>query len=554
MAIYEITKKYVHEYSQLRPIIATIWGLNEYDNEWGDFTVESYDKEKQLLSRYQKIIPSKTGEFWNDLAIYHLEDDISFKLESIQRQDYYYDLNSIDSTFQNLVYTFDNMRRESQDDWRKIVNRLKTFDIAFDQYISRLKKAVSEKKTVAKRQVLAVIKQAEDLKTSFGTDLKQNRKFVSEDELNSLLDKKKMYEKFILFLTQEYLPFAQEKDPVGLQRYEWGVRKFIGNKIDLEKSYMWGFEEINRLINEMNKLCIDTNCKSYLELTEKAKNDKQFIIDTPEKFLKWVEEKEAFAMSRVSHLFDIPDVLKQLDVKKLSINTVIAQYVSPSPDFKRAGCISYGFEKGKPIPLYDQLSTAYHEGFPGHHLQCGLQVYMPKLSLLGKLVSFSGYAEGWALYAEKLMQDNNGYPNSYYVLGTYAMSLFRACRVVIDIGIHLEKKIPDDFFFNPGKTWNFELGKKMMVDVVGLSNAGATDEVNRYCGWPGQAISYKLGEKAILDLKTKYIKAGYSLKEFHMSLLRYGSVGLGFMTESMEAELKIKTGNGKITKYPIRYE
>src|SRR5439155_21765721 len=133
----------------------------------------------------------------------------------------------------------------------------------------------------------------------------------------------------------------------------------------------------------------------------------------------------------------------------------------------------------------------------------------------------SGFPEGWALYAEKLMAELGMYGYKEFEFGMLMNHLFRACRVVIDLGIHLEKSIPKDFFFHPGEKWSFELGRQMLIEVVGLGHEYARDEMIRYCGNPGQAISYKIGEKVILNLRKlmeRYDRT-YNLKDFHDLIL-----------------------------------
>jgi uncharacterized protein (DUF885 family) len=536
--IFKISEDFVNEYIKLRPLIATFWGINTYDNEWGDISTQSYDDEYKLLTKYQNMINKpRTMDKWTELAYYYLEDQIQLNLQIIK--DLYYDLSSTLSTFQQLVEAFDVMPKETSKDWDNIVSRLKSYDTAMDQYTQRLREGIAKNQVVAQRQVKAVIHIAEDLAKTFGTGLiedNEEHKFIDPKQLKKLCNKKKMFMKFIKFLQDEYLPHAPLEDAVGEERYSNYVRQHIGNKIDLHDTYAWGFKEVNYLIAEMDKLCGGHNC--YLDLIEKAKVDPKFIINTPEEFMEYIQSIQQDAITKLDKYFEIPDDLKTIEVKKSPLNVVLAQYLPPSPDFKRPGCITYGFEKDVPIPLYDQLSTAYHEGFPGHHLQLGLQTYFrDNLTLLGRLVGYAGFAEGWALYTEKFMLEINMYPHKYYVLGMYANSLFRACRVVIDIGLHLKLQIPKDFFFHGGEVWTYDIAKEMLMKVVGLSDAYSTDEVNRYCGWAGQAISYKVGERKIFELRNKMQKkqgSKFDIKEFHKKVLEFGSVGLDYLEEHFD--------------------
>ena len=184
------------------------------------------------------------------------------------------------------------------------------------------------------------------------------------------------------------------------------------------------------------------------------------------------------------------------------------------------------------------MSTAYHEGFPGHHLQNGLQMLAgDRVSRLQKLIVwYSGSGEGWALYAEDLMDELGYLDKPDYVMGKLASEMLRACRVVIDIGSHLELPIPEGQPFHPGEAWSFDTGVEMLEQYAAQDHDISVSEMNRYLGWPGQAISFKIGQQAIRDLRAEERAkrgAAYDEKDFHARLLGIGSTGLRVMREHM---------------------
>jgi uncharacterized protein (DUF885 family) len=164
-------------------------------------------------------------------------------------------------------------------------------------------------------------------------------------------------------------------------------------------------------------------------------------------------------------------------------------------------------------------------------MQIGIQVSLTKnLCRLHRVVyGYSGYAEGWALYTERLMGELGYYEKPDYEFGMLTNQLMRACRVVFDIGAHLGLPIPKDAPFHPGEAWSFELGVEMMQDLGGLTHAHAESEVTRYYGWPGQAISYKVGERTILRLRDEFLKQGGTLKDFHTRVLACGNLSLDLL-------------------------
>ena len=190
------------------------------------------------------------------------------------------------------------------------------------------------------------------------------------------------------------------------------------------------------------------------------------------------------------------------------------------------------------FPIWRELSTVYHEGVPGHHFQMGttailvetLSRYQRKWPLI------FGYLEGWALYAERLMGEL-GYledPGDY--MGMLQQQALRCVRVIIDIGMHLELPIPADDKFHPGETWDHDLGVEFMQDRSFLNEAFIASEVVRYLGWPAQAISYKVGERAWLDAREgakQQLGRGFDLKRWHNHALGLGPVGLDQMKREM---------------------
>ncbi len=149
---------------------------------------------------------------------------------------------------------------------------------------------------------------------------------------------------------------------------------------------------------------------------------------------------------------------------------------------------------------------------------------------------YPGSGEGWALYAEHLMGELGYLERPEYVVGLLSSQLTRACRVAIDIGIHLGLPIPDDVTFHPGESWNYDLAYELLTERALAYPEMASSEVTRYFGWPAQAISYKVGEQAILDLRAERSALGhFDPKAFHSDVLSVGSIGLDLMRSRLKA-------------------
>ena len=148
------------------------------------------------------------------------------------------------------------------------------------------------------------------------------------------------------------------------------------------------------------------------------------------------------------------------------------------------------------------------------------------------MIWYPGLGEGWALYAEQLVDELGFFEKPDYVFGFLAAQMLRSCRVVIDIGSHLELPIPADQPFHAGEEWSFETAVEMLQEYATLERDYAESETTRYLGWPGQAISYKVGHRAILDIRAQLeSRDGFDLKKFHADLLGVGPVGLDLLRE-----------------------
>jgi uncharacterized protein (DUF885 family) len=259
-----------------------------------------------------------------------------------------------------------------------------------------------------------------------------------------------------------------------------------------------------------------------------------------QEFARFVSEIQAQAVEQLDgSAFDVPAEIREVTVNIAPPGGSLgAWYHSPSEDFSRPGSIWYAPGERTRIPYWGEVATAYHEGFPGHHLQIGIcLVQREKLSRFHRqFIWYSGSGEGWALYAERLMDELGYFENPEYRLGLLASQLFRSTRVVVDIGTQLKKLIPSDAPLHAGEVWNYDIAVDY-IEQIGLQPRDiAESEVKRYLGWPAQAISYKVGEREILDIR-ELAKAGsshgFDLKDFHHRLLEAGAIRLDHLREAM---------------------
>ena len=265
-------------------------------------------------------------------------------------------------------------------------------------------------------------------------------------------------------------------------------------------------------------------------------------IEGVEAFQQWLQELEERAIADLDGTqFDIPGPVKRIEAMiPPPGGALIPYYTHPAADFHRPGRIWFPTGGRTRFPRWTYMSTAYHEGVPGHHLQMGLVVYLAaELSPFQRLSPpIPGHGEGWALYAERLMAEL-GYldrPDDY--LGMLSFQAVRAVRVIVDIGLHLELAIPAGQPFQPGDRWTADRARHFMRERTGQPVDLVASEVDRYLGWPGQAISYNVGERVWLGARDDAQRRkgkDFNLKEFHARALRLGPMGLAQLQQELAA-------------------
>jgi uncharacterized protein (DUF885 family) len=549
--IFALSESLVDEVAALNAPYATHAGIAGYDDRWFDLSPHGHATKlaayEDMLARIEAL--PAPGSKWDRLAIEAARCLIEDEIETQQHGDHLVDLDSIACPAQTIVDVFDHMDKETTAGWENICARLETMADVVAGFQATLIEGIEQGRTVARRQVETVVEQsrvAASDESGFQVLIKEyeatgDRPAELGSRLRAAVDSAKAVQAgFAAWLENEYRPAAVDKDAVGEARYVRSARKFLGTAIDPRATYDWGWTEVARLRARMEQVADEIKPGASIpEALELLRRDPERAAATRDDFIAFMHERNAHALERLagSH-FDVPESIRKVDVKLANPGGPLgAYYVGPSEDFSRPGAVwwAHGNHPG-PFPLYDEVSTLYHEGFPGHHLQVGLQVTQAdKLSRLHRmLVWLPGLGEGWALYAEGIMDRLGFLDKPDYVFGYLSAQMLRACRVVIDIGSHLEYPIPHDQPFHPGEEWSFDLAVEMLEQYATLERPYAESEVTRYLGWPGQAIAYKVGEKAILDIRAELeSRGGFDEKQFHADLLAIGPVGLDLVRELM---------------------
>lgn len=529
----------------MRPITATFLGVPGHDDRWDDLSPEGALAQADFwreLQRAEAAEPEPANP--NDaLAREVMLDTAASALDELDHQDHLYDLNSISSSFQALSGVFEHAPAATELDWASMARRLEGLDQARLGYQARLEEGLRTGRIVARRQVERALGQGRlhagadsPLLAVIGRYDRANPALAAELD-RSLTGARAAIGALCDWLERTYLPRAPQADAVGPERYRRAARQHLGLTVDPVETYAWGWEEVRRIEAELRQIAgAVLPGASVPETVAHLRADPARCAPDTAAFIALMQERQHIALSQLDGAcFDVPPPARRLEVRVAPPGGPIgAYYNGPSEDFSRPGTVWYSLESHTNIPYFAEISTAHHEGFPGHHLHVSTQLYSAeRLSRFQRLIAHNtGHLEGWALYAERLMRELGFLELPEHVLGALLCELVRAWRVVVDIGLHLELCVPDDEPWHPGETWTAALATLALRERAFLAPGAAESNVVRYLGWPAQAIAYKVGERVVLDLREELRRRqgeSFDMKLFHARMVGVGTVGLDLL-------------------------
>jgi uncharacterized protein (DUF885 family) len=337
------------------------------------------------------------------------------------------------------------------------------------------------------------------------------------------------YAELARYLREEYAPRAAGTDGVGPDRYAIGARLALGAALDAREAYEWGWAELARIEGELAAEA--SRVRPGASVAEAAEIlDGTEFVEGEDDYQAWLQDRHDEAVERLNGVvFDIPGPLRRIEaVLAFGSASGAAYYTSPSEDFSRPGRTWWPLGGRESFSTWSELTTVFHEGVPGHHLQEGAAHLAADLSRFAKNTFISGHGEGWALYAERLADELGWFSPPGSRLGMLSHSALRAARVVIDIGVHLDLPLPD------GGRWSFDKACDVLRERGRAEEYRVVPEVTRYFGWPGQAPSYKLGARAWLAARAEAARRpGFDLKRWHTAALSLGPLGLDSLSEEL---------------------
>lgn len=546
-AIDAVADNFTDTLVRLNPSLATVLGVPGHESEFQDFSpagIEAFaDAAREALNALDGLEPADDVD---SVTLDAMRERLGLQLEIHESGWDAADLNNIESPAQNIRSIFDLMATATAEHWEHIAGRARNVPGAIDGYIESLKSARDHGKVSAARQVSIVIEQSTKYagEDGFFAALASGAKTADgplSPELQEKLDDgaaaaRRAYAKLAAFLSGELLPAAPAKDAVGRERYALASRAFLGATVDLDETYAWGVRELERLIAEQERVASEIRPgASVAEAKEILNNDPARQLKGTDALKAWMQGLSDRAVAELAGVhFDIPHAMKTLECLIAPTDEGGIYYTGPTDDFSRPGRMWWSVPAGEDtFTTWAETTTVFHEGVPGHHLQIATAIY--RRELLNKwrrnVCWTSGHGEGWALYAEKLMQELGYLKDPGDHMGMLDMQRMRAARVVFDIGVHLELEVPERW---GSGTWTPEKGLEFLKSNLEISDGQLQFEFARYLGWPGQAPSYKVGQRLWEQIRAELeSRPGFELKAFHTKALNIGSVGLDTLKRAL---------------------
>lgn len=532
---------------ELAPDFATGLGIAGHETEYGDYSPAGKramaEANRATLARLAGLEPVDDVD---RTTLDAMRERLGLELEIHETG--VTELNNIASNAQGIRAVLDLMPTDTAEHWGHISGRLGNIPAALRGYIESLRASRDRGKVSARRQVEIVVGQAreyakeggyfdslvagaraggEELPPALRAELADNARRAA-DAYGGLSD----------FLEAELLPHAPAKDAVGREHYALMSRRFLGAAVDLEETYRWGVEELDRLIAEQERVACQIKDGASIEEAKSILNaDTARQLKGTDALKAWMQDKSDSAVRDLKGVhFDIPEVMEKLECMIAPTQEGGIYYTGPSDDFSRPGRMWWSVPAGEDsFTTWAETTTVYHEGVPGHHLQIATATLRRDTlnDWRRNACWVSGHGEGWALYAERLMLELGYLSDPGDHMGMLDMQRMRAARVVFDIGVHLELDVPARW--GEG-TWTPEKGYGFLAKHLDISEGQLAFEFARYLGWPGQAPSYKVGQRLweqIRDARRDSEGDAFDVRAFHSEALGLGSVGLDALRRAL---------------------
>jgi uncharacterized protein (DUF885 family) len=546
-ALDAMADAYVEQVAASDPFTASAIGITGHDAEVTDYSPDAVsaraDEAAALLRRIADVPDQDRQDAITRAA---LTERLGLEIEYAESRLASAQVNNLASTLQTRD-VFDLMPTDTAEDWETICTRLEGLPGSLDSWTVALREAADHDVISARRQLTLGAEQARGYAApggffdTFGGQavgdqaLKDRARAAAAGAARAYRD--------VADVLDELAPRAPQADAVGREIYELGSRSALGTEIDLEETYAWGIERLREIVTEQEEVARRINERygndggSSIEAARHALNtDPARILHGTDALQAWMQDLADTAITDLSGThFDIPEPLHRIECRIATTGAGGIYYTGPSEDMARPGRMWWDVPPGNTeFHTWTETTTVYHEGVPGHHLQVGTQTLQAsQLNRWRALLCWvSGHGEGWALYAERLMEKLGYLEDDGDRLGMLDSQRMRAGRVVLDLGLHLQLPMPIGLPGADGSTWTYESAWEFMTPNWGMSTAEQRFELHRYLGWPGQAPSYAVGQREWEALRHES-GGDQDLRGFHRRALELGSLPLSVLSGAL---------------------
>jgi len=545
------------------PLLATSVGRHEYDDRLPSMSPESlerrYAADRGFLAELHAIDP-KTLSVEDEISYRIFEFQLTDAIEGHELGDEQLPLTSDEGFYINLSLLPQMMTLRTAQDYRDYISRLRQLPRFFEEEMGLMRQGMRRgftlPRVVVKSVLIAVDKYAvDDVESSVFwapfADLPArlpaaDRKALEADGRAAIANAAiPAYQSFKRFMHDEYYPAARKTIaasdlPDGQRYYQFVIHRYTSLDMTPQAIHDLGLREVARIQGEMQKVIEQVGFKgSFQDFLEFLRTDPRFYAKTPDELLKdaaWIaKQMDGKLPALFKTLPRLPYTIKPVP-DQLAPRYTSGRYVPPAHGSTQPGIYWVNTYDLPSRPLYALEALTFHESVPGHHLQGALADELEGLPPFRRFWYLSAYGEGWGLYAEWLGLEAGFYRDPYSNFGRLTYEMWRACRLVVDTGLH-------------SMGWSRQQAIDYMTARTALSHHEIETEVDRYISWPGQALSYKLGELTITRLRHKAEEAlgpDFDVRTFHDAILLHGSVTLPVLEELVdryiEAQRSTRTG------------
>lgn len=550
--------------SQLR--ILEGMGINFHNDDLTDISDARFQKlKKKLDSNYKTLLDydreklSKEQQLSYDILKWFLDDAV--RREQFMYHDYI--ITQLQGVHMDLPDFMVNVHQiNTKKDAENYITRLSKFDTKFEQLLEQLKLREEREIIPPRFAVEKALKQTHEFindsaqrnilyiafkeKTDTIQDLSAEDRTVLQqkalDEVSkTVYPSYRRLEKYLSQLAQKATGVdGVWKLPEGDKWYAFQLRSNTTTDMTPEEVYQLGVSEVGRIEKEMRTI-LDSigvpDTGSVGSILSHFATEPQFLYaDDATGKAQCLKDYQIIIDEIDNNMGDIFDMRPKMGVKVEAVPEFKQQgapgayYNAPAMDGTRPGIFYANMRSMAEIPKYGMRTLSYHEAIPGHHFQIAIQQELTGVPTFRKVLPFTAYAEGWALYAERLAWEYGFQKDPYSDLGRLQAEIFRAVRLVVDVGIH-------------HKRWTREQAIDYMIKKTGMPEGDVVAEIERYIVWPGQACAYKVGQLKILQLRDyarKELGDKFNIKEFHNVVLMNGSMPLSILEELVKQYVKEK--------------